>query len=404
MIMITVEDAEKTILYHALELETVLCPLAKAHGKILGEEICADRDLPPYDRVTMDGIAIVHSAWKQGCRRFKIEGTAQAGEPRAKLEDRKGGCIEVMTGAVLPEGCDCVVPYEELKTDGTESVVSEEASPKKNQHVHPQGTDSRKGDLLLQSGCTLLSTQIEIIASIGLSSVEVSTVPSVAVLSTGNELVDLGKEIQPYQIRLSNNYAISAALGNAGCADVSMFHTRDDQRQIERVLKGILKDFDIVIISGGVSVGRYDFVPVVLKSLGVKMIFYKVNQRPGRPLWFGRTQDRKPVFALPGNPVSSLVCTHRYILPFLRKSMGATPWPAEFVALEQDYLVEESKTHFFPVRLKSRPDGSLTATRVPYFGSGDFVSLGGSAGFIELPAEKQSFRAGTGVRFHRWRC
>ncbi|MFH0908740.1 MAG: molybdopterin molybdotransferase MoeA, partial [bacterium] len=310
--MITVEDAEKTILYHALDLETVLCPLSRAHGKILGEDICADRDLPPYDRVTMDGIAIAYSAWKQGCRRFKIEGTAQAGEPRARLEDRKTGCIEVMTGAVLPEGCDCVVPYEELQTDGTESAISEKASPKKNQHVHPQGTDSKKGDLLLQSGCTLLSPQIEIIASIGLSSVEVSTAPSVAVLSNGDELVDLGKEILSYQVRLSNGYAIRAALASLGCSEVSMFHTRDDQRRIERVLKEILKDFDMVIITGGVSVGRFDLVPGVLKSLGVKMIFYKVNQRPGKPMWFGRTQDKKPVFALPGNPVSSLICTHRY--------------------------------------------------------------------------------------------
>jgi molybdopterin molybdotransferase len=401
--MITVEDAEKTILYHAMDLETVLCPLTRAHGKILGEDICADRDLPPYDRVTMDGIAIALSAWKQGCRRFKIEAAAQAGEPRAKLEDRKAGCIEVMTGAVLPEGCDCVIPYEDIQTDGTESTVSEKTPPQKNQHVDLQGTNSKKGDVLLRSGCTLLSPQIEIVASIGLSSVEVSTSPSVAVLSTGNELVDLGKEILPHQVRLSNTYAISAALGNAGCANVSMFHSRDDQRQIERVIKGILKDFDIVIISGGVSVGRFDFVPGVLKALGVKMMFHKVNQRPGKPLWFGRTQDRKPVFALPGNPVSSLVCTHRYILPFLRKSLGAAPWTPEFVQLEQDILVDEYKTHFFPVRLKSRADGALVAMRIPYFGSGDFVSLGESDGFIELPDEKKSFRAGSGVRFYRWR-
>lgn len=401
--MITVEDAEKTILYHAPDLETVLCPLSNAHGKILGEDICADRDMPPYDRVTMDGIAIAHSAWKQGCRRFRIEGTAQAGQPQAKLADRKAGCIEVMTGAVLPESCDCVVPYEELQTDGAESTISEKAAPLKNQHVHPQGTDSKKGGLLLKSGCTLLSPQIQIIAAIGLSSVEVRTVPSVAVMSNGNELVDIGREILPHQIRPSNSYAISAALGNAGCTNVSMFRARDDQRQLERILKGLLKDFDIVIISGGVSLGQFDYVPTVLKSLGVKMIFHKVNQRPGRPLWFGCTQDKKPVFALPGNPVSSLVCTHRYVLPALRKSMGAAPWPHEFVALDQDILVDEHVTHFFPVRLKAHADGSLIATRIPYFGSCDFVSLGESDGFIELPDEKKSFRAGSTVRFHRWR-
>ena len=401
--MITVEDAEKTILYHALERDTVLCPLLRAHGKILGEDICADRDRPPFDRVTMDGIAIAHSAWKQGCRRFKIEGTAQAGDPRATLEDRKAGCIEVMAGAVLPEGCDCVIPYEELQTDGTESTISEKAAPQKNQHVHPQGADNRKGDLLLKSGCTLLSPQIEIVASTGLSSVEVSTTPSVAVLSNGNELVDLGKEILPHQLRLSNNYAIRAALAGAGCSEIALFHTRDDQRQLERVLREVLKEYDMVVISGGVSVGQFDFVPGVLKSLGVKMIFHKVNQRPGKPLWFGRTQDRKPVFALPGNPVSSLVCTHRYILPFLRKSMGAAPWPAETVALEQDILVDEYKTHFYPVRLKSRADGALAAARIPYFGSGDYVSLGESDGFIELPEGRKTFRAGSGVRFYRWR-
>jgi molybdopterin molybdotransferase len=309
-----------------------------------------------------------------------------------------------MAGAVLPKGCDCVIPYDELRTNGTESVVSEKATAQKNQHVHPQGTDSQKGDLLLTRGCTLLSPQIEVIASIGLSSVEVSCTPSVAVLSCGNELLDLGMEIQPHQLRLSNNYGINAALGNAGCANVSLFHARDDQRQLERVLKGILKEFDVVIINGGVSVGQFNFVPGVLKSLDVKTIFDKVNQRPGKSLWFGRTQDKKPVFALPGDPVSSLVCTHRYVLPFLRKSMGATPWPDEFVALEQDFLTEELMTHFFPVRLKSRPDGSLTAQRTPYFGPGDVVSLGESDGFVELPDEKKAFRAGSGVQLHRWRC
>ncbi len=401
--MITVEDAEKTILYHALDLETVLCPLTRAHGRILGEDICADRDLPPYDRVTMDGIAISFAAWKQGRRRFEIEGTAQAGEPQARLEDRKSGCIEVMTGAVLPAGCDCVISYEELRTDGTESTVSETASPKKNQNVDLQGASRRKGDLLLKSGCTLLSPQIEIVASVGLSSVEVSTSPSVAVLSNGDELVDIGKEILPHQVRLSTGYAIRAALAGIGCSEVSMFHTRDDQRQLERVLKDILKDFDVVIVIGGVSVGRFDFVPGVLKSLGAKMIFHKVSQRPGKPMWFGKTQDRKPVFALPGNPVSSLVCAHRYILPFLRKSMGAAPWPCEFSELEQDILVDEHMTHFFPVRLKSQANGTVIAARVPYFGPGDSVSLGESDGFIELPEEKKSFRAGTAVRIHRWR-
>ena len=402
--MITVEDAEKTILYNSLELDTVLCPLSSAHGKVLGEDIFADRDLPPYDRVTIDGIAIAFPAWQQGHRRFRIEGTAQAGEPRSELQDRNAGCIEVMAGAVLPAGCDCVIPYNELRTNGSESVVSENTVAQKDQHVHPQGTDSRKGALLLTKGNVLLSPQVEVIASIGLSSVEVSCTPSVAVLACGNELLDLGMEIQPHQLRLSNNYGINAALGNTGCANVSMFHTRNEPRQLERVLKGILKDFDVIVVNGGISAGEFDFVPGVLKSLDVKMVFDKVNQRPGKAFWFGITRDRKPVFALPGDPVSALVCMHRFILPFLRKSMGAAPWPDEFAELEQDILTEEFVTHYFPVQLSSRPDGTLTARRTPYFGPGDVVSPGRSDGFIELPDEKKAFRAGSGVRVHRWRC
>lgn len=400
--VITVEEAERIVLQHARPFPAVSVQLTEAQGRVLREDVRADRDLPPYDRVTMDGIAIAYSAWKQGRTRFTIEGTQQAGQPAMKLGDRAASCIQVMTGAVLPAGCDCVIPYEELRTDGTESVVSEKASVRRMQNVHPQGTDRKKGERLLETGCPLLSPQVEILASVGRSAVAVSAFPSVAVLSNGDELVDVGRDIRPYQVRLSNSYAIRAGLCNEGCTKVSLFHTRDDPRQIERILRGILKDFDVLVTTGGVSVGEYDFMPPVLKSLGVKRVFHKVSQRPGKPLWFGKAPGRKPVFALPGNAVSSLVCLHRYVLPFLRKGAGAAPRPPEFAKLDGELSFGESLTHFLPVRVTSRPDGSLAATTLPYFGSGDFASLAESNGFIELPREKRRYSAGTAVRLWRW--
>lgn len=400
--MISVEQAESIILEQAGLSSAEACELTGAYGRVLREDILADRDLPPFDRVTMDGIAIAFAAWRGGRTRFRIQDTARAGQPPLALKDRDQ-CIQVMTGSVLPDGCDCVVPYEHLGTDENEASIVSSIKLEKMQCVQRQGSDRKSGSRLLNSGCVLRSPQVAIIASIGKATVLVGKAPSVAVVSNGDELAALGKRIAPHQIRPSNSYAIQASLRSVGCSDLSAFTTRDDQKQIERVLRPLIEQNDIVAITGGTSVGKFDFVPSVLRSLGVKEIFHRVSQRPGKPLWFGIRKNKGVVFALPGNPVSSLICLHRYVLPYVWSVMGITTTEAEYVDLGEPMSMEEALTHFLPVRLNHREDGSRVALPVPYFGSGDCAALGESDGFIEVPPSKRPLAVGRPVRYHPWR-
>lgn len=402
--MIPVHEAQALIAKHLRLFPAETCPISEASGRILRENIHADRDLPPFDRVMMDGIAIAYAAWEDGRRRFLIEDTAQPGEPPRALVDAAAGSVQVMTGAVLPRGCNCIIPYEDLTIKADEASVRKGTKPVCMQHVHEQAFDRKQGELLLERGCRLLSPQIAIAAAVGKESLMVGYQPSVAVVSNGNELVDLDEEVEPFQVRPINNYGLLAALRRQGFPRVDVFHTRDDKRNMTDCFRKVLKDYDVIIMSGGVSLGKYDYVPTVLDELGVEVVFHKVYQRPGKPMWFGLSDDKKPVFALPGNPVSTLVCFHRYVLPRLEIAMGAPETKPAFAQITQDVVFELPLTFFPPVRISRRPTGLLTATPVPYNNSGDFASLGASDGFIELDAGETEFPSGSVVHFYPWRC
>ncbi len=400
---ISVAEVDKLISQHIPSYPSELCLISSSASRILREDIHADRDLPPFNRVTMDGIAIDSKAWAEGQKTFQIEATVEAGVPPPALNDPAKGCIEIMTGAVLPEGCDCIVPYEEIdKVDGA-ATLRETATPGHMVFVHQQGSDQKKGDILLETGVRLLSPQVAVAACVGRKEILVSSLPKVAFLSTGNELVELGKPIEPYQIRPINNYGVTAALKNNGLPDVSTFHMHDDPEEMRKILQTILSEFDVIILSGGVSMGRYDYVPRILEELKVVPIFHKVRERPGKPMWFGITGDGKPVFGLPGNPVSTMMSTHRYVLPNLEKAMGLRPEKSEFSRLTRDIEFSADLTYFPPVTLALADDGVTEATPVRYNNSGHFTAIGISDGFLELPAETDHFPTGTMVRVHRWR-
>lgn len=400
--MISVQEAEQLIARSLSALPSEACPVSQAHGRILREDLRADRDLPPFDRVMMDGIAFAWSPTEKGKRRYAIEGTALPGEPARSLRDRAHGCLQVMTGAVLPEGCDCVAPYEELTISGREAILAEGVRPALMQYVHRRGSDRKQGDLLLAKGCRLHSAQIAVAASTGRTHLEVACRPSIAVVSNGNELVDIGRPVEPFQIRPINNYSLQGALLRRGLPAVATFHTRDDRAEMADCLRAVLGGHDLVILTGGVSMGRHDYVPGVLKDLGVEVVFHRVRQRPGKPFWFGLSRDKKPVFALPGNPVSALVCCHRYVLPQVERAMGARPEEPEYAELTEDITFDLPLALFAPVSLACTSGGRLTATPVPFNNSGDFASLAESDGFVELEAERHAFAAGTAARLWRW--
>ncbi len=400
--MITVEEADTLISQNIKKCPSVRIPLQDAYGMVLREDLIADRDLPPFNRVMMDGIGINFSTWESGKKVFLIEGIQRAGIPALNLQDPKA-CLEVMTGAVLPKGCDCVIPVEDIEVGDGKAALRDGLGLTRMQHVHLQGSDCKSRAGLVLKGCRLLAPQIAFAASIGRSEILVSQTPKIAVVGTGDEVVAINQKVEPYQIRQSNAYVIQAALKLHGYDHVERFHMRDDKDELRSCLSKILEGFDVLILSGGVSMGKFDYVPEVLAAIGVEVIFHKVKERPGKPFWFGKNKEGRAVFGLPGNPVSTQVGLYRYVLPFLNKSLDAHNVSEELVSLDEDVEIKVGLTYFLPVKVESRKDGRLVGLPIFFNGSGDYACLGETDGFVELPADTFHFPKGTVVRLYRWK-
>jgi molybdopterin molybdotransferase len=376
-------------------------PLASLAGAVLAQSVRAERDQPPFDRVTMDGVAISSASWREGRRRFVVAGTHAAGRPPLTLES-PDACLEVMTGAVLPVGCDCVVPVEKLRiTDGT-ADLDEDAVVEPFANVHRRGLDCREGDMVLTSGTRLGAPELAVLASAGLPRANVHADPRIIIVATGDELVEPGELIEGWQIRRSNSYALRGALALRGFVRLADDQLPDDPQVLRDRLAVHLDTHDFVVLSGGVSMGRFDHVPQALRDVGVEEVFHKVAQRPGKPLWFGVSRNGKVVFGVPGNPVSALVCLVRYVVPGLLAAIGARPAPVEAVPLGAPYHVRPPLALFLPVQLERSPTLGLVAMPRPTRGSGDFISLLGTDGFIELPPGPADYPSGYLATFRRW--
>ncbi len=381
--------------------ETEDAALADALGRILHQSVNAERDQPPFDRVTMDGIALDYATLSNGARRFAIQSTQAAGDPVQTLAD-EGNCIEIMTGAVMPKDADCVIPVERISVDDGVAEVEADYSATQNQFIHSQGSDHRKGTEVLGAGTMISPMDIAIIASCGFESVSVSKRPVISVISTGNELVPPGQPIEDHQVRLSNGPALVAMLEGQGFDRSEHEHLIDEPEILEKSLAAHLKKSDVLILSGGVSMGKADYVPQVLANLGVKLLFHKISQRPGLPMWFGTGPGKQAVFALPGNPVSTLVCCRQYVLPALFLASGRPARQAETAVLAEDVTFNPELTCFLPVRLAANSGGKLVAQPAPTNTSGDFTSLSGTDGYVELEKDTNEFPEGTLVPLHRW--
>jgi molybdopterin molybdotransferase len=304
-----------------------------------------------------------------------------------------------MTGAACPDGADTIVPVERLEVQGDAVVVTASAVTAR-QFIHARGSDGRRGDVLLAPGVRLGPAEIAVLASAGRADASVAVVPRVAAVSTGDELVAPGEPVAPHQIRSSNDYAIAASLQRCALATITRVRLKDDPDTMLAAVRSLHESHDALILSGGVSMGEFDFVPGVMKSLGAELVFHRIRQKPGRPMWFGVSSARKPIFALPGNPVSTLVCLTRYVAPALRYSAGAPDAPPERVRLTERVVGPADLTYFLPVKLGSSSEGVALAEPRPTNTSGDFVSLAGTDGFVELPPGTHA--AGTVARLYRW--
>ena len=399
--MTTVSEAAALIAAEMQPWPTAIEPLESVVGRVLAADVVAERDIPAFDRVTMDGIAIDGAAWQAGTRVFRIEGVQAAGVPAMKIETADQ-CIRVMTGAVMPAGCDTVIPVERLVVENDHAKVEASAQVQPGQFVHCRGSDRAAGDTVLRTGTRIGAPEMAVLASVGQANVTVSRVPRIAVISTGDELVGVDEPVAAHQIRSSNDRAIAAALQTHHCAAVTRRTLRDKPAALLAELEALHADHDALILSGGVSMGDFDFVPGALKHLGARLVFHRIDQKPGRPMWFGMSGADKPIFALPGNPVSTLVCMTRYVVPALRTALGLQT-RREFARLT-DTLTNGPRgwTWFVPVTVESQPDGGAVAQAHGINTSGDFSSLAGTDGIAELGTEEADRRAGTVVEVFRW--
>ncbi len=388
--MITIKEATQIVLENAIQMPSEVVPLQQAAGRVLRETLQADRDFPPFDRVSMDGIAICFDSFEKGQRKFFIEKVQAAGAPQQVLE-QKGNCVEVMTGAMLPQGTDAVIRYEDLNIDAGFATISIE-NIQAGQNIHRQGIDRPKGDTIVAAGRKISPAELGVAATVGKSSLRVTALPRACILSSGDELVEVHETPLPHQIRKSNIHVMAAVLGTWGLP-ADLLHLPDDPVAIEATLSDCLKKYDVLLMSGGVSMGKFDHLPEVLEKIGVRKLFHKVSQRPGKPFWFGRSESTV-VFAFPGNPVSSFMCLHRYFQPWLRASQGLQPIENQYAVLVEDYFFKPDLTYFLQVKLTFGQDGQLFATPVTGQGSGDLANLVDTDAFLELPLERQDFKAG----------
>jgi molybdopterin molybdotransferase len=386
--MVSVTEAADIIFSNLYNPRVENVPLQKCVNRVLGESITADRDFPPFDRVSMDGIAIQYEVWKSGKKEFPVEFLHAAGDPRSQLTSPVN-CAEVMTGAVLPGNTDTVVKYEDLEMNSNLARI-QTTTVEQGQNIHRRGIDCRKNDVVLEPGILLSPAEIALLAAVGKINVDVFQFPKAAIISSGDELVDIGEIPKPHQIRRSNTYAIEAAMMSMNWT-AKQFHFPDDKSILLKSLEAVLRDHEVLILSGGVSKGKFDFIPQVFEELGIQKLFHQVNQRPGKPFWFGSGQG-KTVFALPGNPVSTYMCFYRYVRPWLFRSLGVSESELS-ASLASDFNFPPNLTYFLQVAVKSE-QGKLVAYPEAGGGSGDFVNLKNVTGFLQLPPETSTFLAG----------
>ncbi len=398
--MIDVKSAETIVLKDLPFVKTKTLSLLASFGQILKENLRADRDSPAADKSIVDGIAIAFSAYKKNITVFKIQAVQPAGKKALKLNSEME-CIEIMTGALLPVGCDCVIPFERISIKNKTAVLSPDLKINRFDNIRKKGSDHRKGTLLLHKNNILDPSSIAIAASIGKFKLKVAEKIKIAILSTGDELVDVDhKNIKPFELRQSNAYFLRSLFDGFSLFRSTVFHLKDNKGSMKVKIRRILKEFDVLVVSGGVSMGKFDFVPEVLKELGVKVRFHKVAQRPGKPFWFG-TKGKIVVYALPGNPLSTAVCAYRYVIPALKKSLGLQ-LSNEFAAIDEDFDTRTDLTCFVPVKIASKEDGKLVVSPIKTGGSGDLASLAEAKGFFEFSSNTRMFKKGVVGKLFRY--
>lgn len=369
-----------------------------ALGHVLAADILSDLDMPPYDKSMMDGYAVRCADLPTGKGRLQIIEEITAGHvPLETLAE--GETSRIMTGAPIPPGCDAVVVVEQTRLDGERWVRIEDRPPKPGQNILPRGAEMRRGDAVLKAGTVLGPKEFGVLATVGRTSVIVHPSPRVAILSTGDELVEPSELPKGGQIRNSNGTMLTALVSDAGGVPRYLGIARDDAAYLKPMVCDGLKA-QVLLLSGGVSAGKLDLVPGVLREAGVAAHFHKVEMKPGKPIFFGtahRMGGGEPtlVFGLPGNPVSVLVCFELFVRPTIRRLCGYTdPGPyAVSAVLSVDFAYRTDRPTYHPAYLESGAWG-WSVRPVPWIGSADLRALTEANALMLFPPGDQKHRAG----------
>jgi molybdopterin molybdotransferase len=395
-----VSEAQRVIFESVAILGSEMVALEQSLGRVLSDNILANRDLPPFDVSAMDGFAVRSSDLAAASLIFKVVEDIRAGDmPTVTL--LAGQCSRIMTGATLPPGADAVIREEDTQ-EISANTVQIEVSVKSGHDVRPKGENMQSGDVVLPAGTEITPGVIGVLATVKAAKIQVYRRPRVAILSTGNELESMNDPVDPNKIPNSNSYALMAQVQALGIEPVLLGIARDDPVELEQyLLRGL--EYDVLLVSGGTSVGVHDYVRPTIEKLGVSMKFWRVAMKPGHPLAFGvmhRTAKASEsfVFGLPGNPVSSMVCFEEFVAPALRRMMGNPRLYRRTVTarLAHPAKMRPGRTEFIRVQLSNDEAGYL-ASSTGTQSSGALLSMARADGLLVMPADSTGLAAGDKV-------
>lgn len=401
--LISLRTAREIVLRHVRPLKAIRKSLTDVAGCCLAEDVRADRDLPPADRSAMDGYAVRSDDLSSCPCKLRLVGEVAAGSS-ARPKVRPGCCVRVLTGANVPPGADTVVMVEQ--TSQTDDVVTIKKPVEAGANIRKRGEEAAKGAILLTKGTLLGPAQIGLCASVGKAGPRVHPRPRVAVLCTGEELRDATQRVQAHELRDSNGPALQAALRAHGCAEATHQVVPDDPTILASMLRQAAVEHDVIVLTGGVSVGKYDYVPDAVTGIGAIIRFHGVRMKPGKPGLYATLRGRCHIFGLPGNPLSVLTGFHEFVLPALRRMSGVAVEdcrPSLRVPLSRPVCAKSGRTEFMLARLvwdRSWP----SAIPLKSHGSADLVAGTQADGAVVIPANVRELPAGTLVEFRPWRA
>ncbi len=393
---LTPQEADRLLASLPVSTETQTVPLARAGGRILRQSIRADRPLPPYDRSTMDGVALRQEDLASGQRRFRVAGEAQAGRP-ARTFPHPGSAVLCLTGAIVPAGSGLVVPLEHYELEGNEVVLHRHAPLDPGQFIHRRGSDCTPGTILVPEGARLGPAEIATAAACGCHELTVARPPRIALLTCGDEVVPVDSTPQPWQIRQSNLPVLRSLLAAKGLAPCREQHLGDAPAVVRDGLAEAAEAAEIILTSAGISAGSTDHLPTAWRDLGFRELFRGLRQKPGRPMACALGPGDRLLLALPGNPLSTLICACRYALPSIDRWMGGSASEPSPLPLAEPVRRHPQLTLFAAVHLEK---GAVRVSAMK--NSGDLTGWLGTSGFVEIPPGDRPVEAGEALPYRPW--